>query len=57
MRTAELNRKHRATQPVPAAERPTPTGDHRARRTIDLPIAGILGILVILLAVYLTLRG
>lgn len=57
MRTAELSRKHRATQPVPVAERPAPTGEHRATRTGDLPIAGILGILVILLAVYLTLRG
>lgn len=57
MRTPELTSKHRATVPVPAAERPAPTGDHRAARGSELPIAGILGILVILLAVYLTLRG
>lgn len=57
MRTPELTSKHRAAVPVPAAERPAPTGDHRAARSTDLPIAGILGILVLLLTVYLTLRG
>lgn len=57
MPAPELTSKHRAAVPVPAAERPAPTGDHRAARSLDLPIAGILGVLVILLAVYLTLRG
>ena len=38
MTSSSLTHKHRATQPVPAAERPTATRAHRAPRTTDLPI-------------------
>ena len=57
MRTTPLTHKHRATEPVPAGERPDATRTHRAARTNDLPIAAILGIILVLLAVYFTVRG
>ena len=57
MRTTPLTHKHRATEPVPVAERPDPTRAHRAARANDLPIAAILGIILVLLAVYFTVRG
>ena len=57
MRTTPLTHKHRATEPVPAGERPDATRAHRAARTNDLPIAAILGIILVLLAVYFTVRG
>ncbi len=57
MRTTPLTRKHRATEPVPVGERPDATRAHRAARTNDLPIAAILGIILVLLAVYFTVRG
>lgn len=57
MRTTQLTHKHRATDPVPVSERPDATRAHRAARSNDLPIAAILGIILVLLAVYFTVRG
>lgn len=57
MRTNQLTHKHRATEPVPVSERPDATRAHRAPRTNDLPLAAILGIVLVLLAVYFTVRG
>ena len=57
MRTTPLTHKHRATEPIPVGERPDATRAHRAARANDLPIAAILGIILVLLAVYFTVRG
>ncbi len=57
MRTNQLIHKHRATEPVPVSQRPDATRAHRAARTNDLPVAAILGILLVLLAVYFTVKG
>ncbi|HVK27507.1 MAG TPA: hypothetical protein VM575_04150 [Nocardioides sp.] len=57
MRTNQLTHKHRASQPIPVADRPDATRAHRAARPSDLPIAAILGILLVLVAVYFTVRG
>jgi len=57
MRTTELTRKHRATRPLPVAERPAPTRAHRASRASELPVAAALGVLVLLAAAYLAVRG
>lgn len=57
MRTNQLAHKHRATQPHPVADRPDATRAHRAARANDLPIAAILGIILVLVAVYFTVRG
>lgn len=57
MRTTQLTHKHRATEPIPVAERPDATRAHRAARTNDLPLAAILGIIIVLLAVYFTVKG
>jgi hypothetical protein len=57
MTTSSLTHKHRATEPLPPAERPTATRAHRAHRATDLPIAAVLGILLVLIAVYFSLRG
>lgn len=52
-----LTVKHRATAPLPTTERAGNAGAHRGRRTTGLPIVGILGIVVILVAVILATRG
>lgn len=57
MRTNQLIHKHRATEPVPVGERPDATRAHRASRTNDLPVAAILGIVLVLVAIYFTVRG
>jgi hypothetical protein len=57
MRTNQLTHKHRATEPIPLGERPDATRAHRAARSGDLPIAAILGILLVLVAVYFTVQG
>lgn len=57
MRTNQLIHKHRATEPIPVGERPDATRAHRAARTTELPIAAILGIILVLLAVYFTVQG
>ncbi|HWJ66127.1 MAG TPA: hypothetical protein VNT31_05595 [Nocardioides sp.] len=56
MATQQLNHKHRATVPVPAGERPAPTRAHRATRSTDVPVAAILGIILVVLAAYLSVR-
>ncbi|HWJ08353.1 MAG TPA: hypothetical protein VNS46_03195 [Nocardioides sp.] len=57
MRTHQPTHKHRATEPVPAGERPDATRAHRAPRSTDLPVAAILGILLVLVAACLTVQG
>ncbi|MCR1786020.1 hypothetical protein KVF89_26030 [Nocardioides carbamazepini] len=57
MRTTQLTHKHRATQPVPADERPTATRAHRASRASDLPIAAALGLILLVAAAYLAVRS
>lgn len=57
MRTTPVTHKHRATEPVPVGERPDATRAHRAARSNDLPVAAILGIILVLVAVYFTVRG
>lgn len=57
MTPSSLTHKHRSTTPVPAAERPTATRAHRARRRGGLPVAALLGILLIALTAYLATRG
>ncbi len=52
-----LSNKHRASHPVPPQERPAATRAHRASRTADLPIAGALGLILLLVAAYLAVRG
>ena len=49
--------KHRATESLPAAVRADDAGAHRARRTTDTVLVVGLGTLLIVLAVYMTLRG
>ncbi|GAB3851366.1 hypothetical protein GCM10028801_00720 [Nocardioides maradonensis] len=48
--------KHRATQPLRAAERPPVAPNHRAGRSSDLPIAALLGLLLLVVAAYLAVR-
>lgn len=60
MRTTPMTHKHRATEPIPVGERPDAhraDRAHRAVRSNDLPVAAILGIILVLIAVYLTVRG
>ncbi|WP_408896980.1 hypothetical protein ACJ5H2_18900 [Nocardioides sp. R1-1] len=57
MPTTPLTHKHRATQPVPAAERPAATRAHRASRASDLPIAAALGVILLLVAAYFAVQG
>ena len=57
MRTTPLTQKHRATEPVPAAERPAATRAHRGSRASDLPIAAALGLILLLVAAYFAVRG
>jgi hypothetical protein len=57
MRSTPLASKHRATEPVPTTVRPETTGAHRAARSTDLPVAAALGILLLLVAAYLAVRG
>ncbi|WP_182377547.1 hypothetical protein [Nocardioides sp. WS12] len=49
--------KHRATQPMPITDRAVNAGAHRRRRLSSLPIAGILGIILIIVAAVLATRG
>ncbi len=49
-------RKHRATEPMPAPERPTDAGAHRASRAVDIAIAGVLGAVLMVLIVILGAR-
>ena len=53
----QLTHKHRATRPVPTAERPAPTRSHRAARATDLPVAAALGVLLLAVAAYLAVRA
>jgi hypothetical protein len=50
--------KHRATEPVPVSDRPTPasTASHRGGRRGDLPIAAVLGLILLVVAAYLAVR-
>lgn len=57
MRTTSVTQKHRATEPVPAAERPAATRAHRGSRATDLPIAAALGLILLLVAAYFAVRG
>ena len=57
MRTTQLTQKHRATEPVPGARRPSATRAHRGSRATDLPVAAALGLILLLIAAYFVLRG
>jgi len=49
--------KHRATEPTRAADRPDVTaGAHRQGRMSDLPIAAVLGLILLVVAAYLAVR-
>lgn len=48
--------KHRASQPLQTTERPQATQHHRAGRSTDLPIAALLGLLLLVVAAYLAVR-
>ncbi|HJQ03995.1 MAG TPA: hypothetical protein VJ872_00995 [Nocardioides sp.] len=48
--------KHRATEPLPVADRPQAAPHHRAGRSSDLPIAALLGLLLLIVAAYLAVR-
>ena len=48
--------KHRATEPLQAADRPQAAPNHRAGRSSDLPIAALLGLLLLVVAAYLAVR-
>lgn len=57
MTATSRTHKHRATVPVPATDRPSSTGAHRASRLPEAVIAAVLGTcLIVLLVVWLT-RG
>lgn len=49
-------RKHRATEPLPATERPADAGAHRASRAADIAVAGFLGAVLLVLIVMLGAR-
>jgi hypothetical protein len=57
MRTHQPTHKHRAAQPVPPGDRPSASRAHRAGRSTDLPIAAALGLVLLLVAGYLAVRG
>ncbi|TQK69296.1 MULTISPECIES: hypothetical protein [unclassified Nocardioides] len=57
MRTTPMTQKHRATEPVPAADRPAATRAHRGSRATDLPIAAALGLILLVVAAWLAVRG
>ncbi|WP_182481118.1 hypothetical protein [Nocardioides immobilis] len=49
--------KHRATETLPAPVRAEDAGSHRAHRTADTVLVVSIGTLLIVLAVYMSLRG
>lgn len=53
----QTHHKHRASAPIPAADRPEPTRAHRAGRDSDLPVAALLGIILLIVAAYFAARG
>ncbi|MBM7516723.1 hypothetical protein [Nocardioides nitrophenolicus] len=56
MQSTPTPHKHRASEPVPPGERPATTRAHRGSRTTDLPIAAALGLILLLVAAWLTVR-
>lgn len=48
--------KHRATEPVTEAQPSAPVRSHRAARSTDIPVAALLGLLLLALAAYLAVR-
>lgn len=52
----QITVKHRASDPVPASQRPEVSGTHRGSRSSDLPVAALLGLILLVLAGYLAIR-
>lgn len=52
----QITFKHRASAPVQATERPEVSGTHRGSRASDLPVAALLGLILLVLAGYLAVR-
>lgn len=48
--------KHRASEPAPVSTRPAASGAHRGGRRGDLPIAAVLGLILLIVAAYLAVR-